>query len=163
MSNARDAEGCSLPDAERLGWFGKFLRSTRLDELPELINVLRDEMSIVGPRPLLTEYLPRYSAEQMRRHDVLPGITVSSEPFMGNVEAAQSGARIIEREPTTVLVTRGGNAVGQPLIKAARSMALPCRIVDTDCDKLPVEKSEAQGIQIHGVEIRRGRSNSAHE
>ena len=57
---------------------------------------------------------------------------------------------MIEREPTTVLVTRGGNAVGQPLIKTARSMALPCRIVDTDCDKLPVEKSEAQGIQIHG-------------
>ena len=60
---------------ERLGWFGRFLRSTSLDELPELINVLRGEMSLVGPRPLLMEYLPRYSAEQMRRHDVLPGIT----------------------------------------------------------------------------------------
>ena len=75
MSDARDAAGCFLPDAERLGWFGRFLRSTSLDELPELINVLRGEMSIVGPRPLLMEYLPRYSAEQMRRHDVLPGIT----------------------------------------------------------------------------------------
>ena len=64
-----------LPDAERLGWFGRFLRSTSLDELPELINVLHGEMSIVGPRPLLMEYLPRYSAEQMRRHDMLPGIT----------------------------------------------------------------------------------------
>ena len=75
MSDARDAAGGLLPDAERLGWFGKLLRSTSLDELPELINVLRGEMSIVGPRPLLMEYLPRYSAEQMRRHDVLPGIT----------------------------------------------------------------------------------------
>ena len=75
MSDARDAAGCFLPDAERLGWFGRFLRSTSLDELPELINVLHGEMSIVGPRPLLMEYLPRYSAEQMRRHDVLPGIT----------------------------------------------------------------------------------------
>ena len=145
MSNARDAAGDLLPDAERLGWFGRFLRSTSLDELPELINVLRREMSIVGPRPLLMEYLPRYSAEQMRRHDVLPGITgfaqingrnaaswprkfeldvwyvdhrsmwldlkiiattawkvlkrdginqseeVTSEPFMGNADAAQSG------------------------------------------------------------------------
>src|SRR5436190_1470088 len=75
MSDARDATGCFLPDAQRLGWFGRFLRSTSLDELPELINVLRGEMSLVGPRPLLMEYLPRYSAEQMRRHDVLPGIT----------------------------------------------------------------------------------------
>ena len=75
MSNARDAAGVLLPDVERLGWFCKFLRSTSLDELPELINVLCGEMSIVGPRPLLMEYLPRYSAEQMRRHDVLPGIT----------------------------------------------------------------------------------------
>jgi lipopolysaccharide/colanic/teichoic acid biosynthesis glycosyltransferase len=145
MSNARNAEGRFSPDAERLDWFGRFLRSTSLDELPELINVLRGEMSLVGPRPLLMEYLPRYSAEQMRRHDVLPGITgfaqingrnaaswprkfeldvwyvdhwsmwldlkiiavtvwkvlqrdginlshrVSSEPFMGNAEAAQSG------------------------------------------------------------------------
>jgi carbamoyl-phosphate synthase large subunit len=75
MSDARDAAGCFLPDSERLGRFGRFLRSTSLDELPELINVLRGEMSLVGPRPLLMEYLPRYSAEQMRRHDVLPGIT----------------------------------------------------------------------------------------
>jgi carbamoyl-phosphate synthase large subunit len=75
MSDARNATGRFLSDAERLGWFGRFLRSTSLDELPELINVLRGEMSIVGPRPLMMEYLPRYSAEQMRRHDVLPGIT----------------------------------------------------------------------------------------
>jgi sugar transferase EpsL len=75
MSDARDAEGRLLPDAERLPPFGKFLRSTSLDELPELFNVLRGEMSLVGPRPLLMQYLPRYTPEQMRRHEVLPGIT----------------------------------------------------------------------------------------
>ena len=75
MTDARDAAGRLLPDAERLTPFGKFLRSTSLDELPELLNVLRGEMSLVGPRPLLMDYLPLYSAAQMRRHDVLPGIT----------------------------------------------------------------------------------------
>jgi lipopolysaccharide/colanic/teichoic acid biosynthesis glycosyltransferase len=204
MTDARDAAGALLPDRERLGRVGKFLRITSLDELPELINVLRGEMSIVGPRPLLMEYLPRYSSEQMRRHDVLPGITglaqingrnaaswarkfgldvwyvdhwsmwldlkiiavtvwkvlkreginlshhVSSEPFMGNAEAAKNDAPMIEREPTTVLVTGAGNTVGQPPVKAARPIALPCRIVDTGCDKLPVEKSEAKVIQMHG-------------
>ena len=213
MSNAWDAAGGLLPDAERLGWFGKFLRSTSFDELPELINVLRGEMSIVGPRPLLMEYLPRYSAEQMRRHDVLPGITrlaqingrnkaswprkleldvwyvdhrsmwldlkiiaatvwkvlqrdgsiyrtasrenrswarQAGSETEGYAEAAQSSALMIERKPTTVLVIGDENTVGQPLIKAARPMALPCRIVDTDCDKLPVENSEAKVIQMRG-------------
>ena len=75
MSDARDAQGNLLPDAERLTRLGRFLRSTSLDELPELFNVLRGEMSLVGPRPLLMQYLGRYSPEQMRRHDVLPGIT----------------------------------------------------------------------------------------
>ncbi len=75
MTDARDAHGKLLPDGERLTPFGHFLRSTSLDELPEMINVLRGEMSLVGPRPLLMCYLPRYTPEQMRRHDVLPGIT----------------------------------------------------------------------------------------
>jgi sugar transferase EpsL len=75
MTDARDAAGELLPDAERLTRFGRWLRSTSLDELPELINVLRGEMSLVGPRPLLLEYLPHYSAEQARRHEVRPGIT----------------------------------------------------------------------------------------
>ena len=75
MRNARDTLGNLLPDAERLTPFGRFLRQTSLDELPELINVLRGEMSLVGPRPLLMEYLDRYTPDQMRRHDVLPGIT----------------------------------------------------------------------------------------
>jgi lipopolysaccharide/colanic/teichoic acid biosynthesis glycosyltransferase len=75
MSNARDEAGDLLPDAVRLTRFGRFLRSTSLDELPELINVLKGEMSLVGPRPLLMEYLPRYTPEQARRHDVKPGIT----------------------------------------------------------------------------------------
>jgi len=75
MSNKRGAAGELLPDAQRLGPVGRWLRSTSLDELPELINVLRGDMSLVGPRPLLMEYLPLYSADQFRRHDVRPGIT----------------------------------------------------------------------------------------
>ena len=75
MIDARDSQGNLLPDKERLTAFGRLLRSTSLDELPELINVLRGEMSLVGPRPLLHQYLPHYSRETSRRHDVLPGIT----------------------------------------------------------------------------------------
>jgi lipopolysaccharide/colanic/teichoic acid biosynthesis glycosyltransferase len=75
MTDERDARGTLLPDAQRLTPFGRFLRSSSLDELPELWNVLRGEMSLVGPRPLLMEYLPLYSSEQARRHEVRPGIT----------------------------------------------------------------------------------------
>jgi lipopolysaccharide/colanic/teichoic acid biosynthesis glycosyltransferase len=75
MSNARDASGRLLSDEERLTRVGRFIRETSLDELPQLINVLRGDMSLVGPRPLLMQYLARYSPEQARRHDVLPGIT----------------------------------------------------------------------------------------
>lgn len=75
MTNARDAQGKLLPDDQRLPPFGQWLRSTSLDELPELINVLRGEMSLVGPRPLLMRYLERYNPEQRRRHEVKPGIT----------------------------------------------------------------------------------------
>lgn len=75
MTDARDAAGQLLPDAERLTPFGRLLRSTSLDELPELLNVLKGEMSLVGPRPLLVQYLPRYSSEQRRRHEVPPGLT----------------------------------------------------------------------------------------
>jgi sugar transferase EpsL len=75
MNQARDAQGSLLPDAQRLARFGRFLRSTSLDKLPELFNVLRGDMSLVGPRPLLMEYLPRYTLEQARRHEVKPGIT----------------------------------------------------------------------------------------
>lgn len=75
MTDARDAQGNLLPDDKRLTAFGKFLRSSSLDELPELLNVLKGEMSLVGPRPLLMQYLERYTPEQMHRHDVRPGIT----------------------------------------------------------------------------------------
>lgn len=75
MRDAQDSEGRPLPDAERMTPFGRFLRSTSLDELPELWNVFKGDMSLVGPRPLLKEYLPLYSPEQARRHDVRPGIT----------------------------------------------------------------------------------------
>ncbi len=75
MRNVIDVSGRPLPDSERMTPFGTFLRSSSLDELPELWNVLKGDMSLVGPRPLLTEYLPLYSAEQGRRHEVRPGVT----------------------------------------------------------------------------------------
>ena len=75
MTDARGSDGHLLPDAKRLTSFGRFLRASSLDELPELWNVLKGDMSLVGPRPLLMEYLPLYSPEQARRHDVRPGIT----------------------------------------------------------------------------------------
>lgn len=75
MTDERDAEGNLLPDADRLTKVGRFVRSTSIDELPQLINVLKGDMSLIGPRPLLPQYLPLYSKEQARRHEVRPGIT----------------------------------------------------------------------------------------
>lgn len=75
MTDERDVEGNLLPDAQRLTRVGKFVRSTSIDELPQLINVLKGDMALIGPRPLLPRYLPLYSEEQMRRHDVRPGIS----------------------------------------------------------------------------------------
>jgi lipopolysaccharide/colanic/teichoic acid biosynthesis glycosyltransferase len=75
MTDATDADGNTLPDEVRLTSFGRKLRSTSLDELPELFNILKGDMSLVGPRPLLVKYLPRYSPEQARRHNVRPGLT----------------------------------------------------------------------------------------
>lgn len=75
MTDERDANGKLLPDAQRLTKVGRFVRSTSIDELPQLINVLKGDMALIGPRPLLVQYLPLYSKEQARRHDVRPGIT----------------------------------------------------------------------------------------
>ena len=79
MTNERDENGNLLPDDIRLNKFGKFLRGTSLDELPELLNILKGDMSIVGPRPLLVKYLPLYNDEQRRRHDVRPGLTGNAQ------------------------------------------------------------------------------------
>ena len=75
MTDERDADGHLLPDAQRLTKVGKFIRSTSIDELPQLVNVLKGDMALIGPRPLLVQYLPLYSPEQARRHEVRPGIT----------------------------------------------------------------------------------------
>ena len=75
MTNAKDAQGNLLPDDVRLTKYGKFLRSMSLDELPELFNILKGDMAVIGPRPLLVEYLPRYNSEQKHRHDVRPGLS----------------------------------------------------------------------------------------
>lgn len=84
MDNRRDQDGNFLPDEVRLNKYGRFLRSTSLDELPELFNILMGDMSIVGPRPLLVKYLPRYSAEQRRRHEVRPGLTGYAQAYGRN-------------------------------------------------------------------------------
>lgn len=75
MTNAKDKDGNLLPDADRLTRYGKFLRNTSLDELPELFNILKGDMSVIGPRPLLVQYLPYYNEEERHRHDVRPGLT----------------------------------------------------------------------------------------
>ena len=84
MTNAKDKDGNLLPDEKRLTAYGKFLRSTSIDELPELFNILIGDMSIVGPRPLLVAYLPRYSPGQRRRHDVRPGLTGYAQAYGRN-------------------------------------------------------------------------------
>ncbi len=128
MTDARDPAGHLLPDAVRLTPFGKFLRSTSLDELPELLNVLRGDMSLVGPRPLLVHYLPRYSPRQARCHEVRPGITGWAqvkgrnalswdEKFEWDVRYVESGSlgldvKILLLTVKTVFVREGISAHG---------------------------------------------------
>ncbi len=84
MDNRKDKDGNLLPDEVRLNRYGRILRTTSLDELPELLNILKGDMSIVGPRPLLVRYLPRYTQEQRRRHDVRPGLTGYAQAYGRN-------------------------------------------------------------------------------
>jgi sugar transferase EpsL len=129
MTDEKDAAGNLLPDQQRLSRFGQWLRASSLDELPELICVLRGEMSLVGPRPLLIEYLPRYDVRQARRHDVLPGLTGLAqvrgrnelsweEKFEWDVQYVERrnfwlDLKILARTFELVLVRRGISARGQ--------------------------------------------------
>jgi len=127
MTDARDADGRLAADSVRLTSLGSFLRATSLDELPELVNVVRGDMSLVGPRPLLTEYLTRYSREQSRRHDVRPGVTglaqvngrnalTWDEKFAFDVEYVQRHSAVLDVKillrTVRLVVTRRG--VNQP-------------------------------------------------
>lgn len=128
MRHATDDQGRLLPDEERLAGFGAFLRASSLDELPQLWNVLKGDMSLVGPRPLLMQYLERYSPEQHRRHDVLPGITGLtqvngrnalswSEKFQHDVWYADNwslalDAKILAKTLTSVLGRKGISQAG---------------------------------------------------
>jgi sugar transferase EpsL len=143
MTDERDAFGAPLPDADRLTRFGRFLRRTSLDELPELVNVLRGEMSLVGPRPLPMEYLSLYSPEQRRRHEVRPGITGWAQVNGRNavtwderfrldawyVDHRSLGLdlRILAKTVSTVLHGRGVAAPGVATIEPFRGKAAPTR------------------------------------
>ncbi len=128
MRDAKDANGASLSDRERLTRLGRFLRKTSLDELPEFANIVRGQMSFVGPRPLLVEYLPLYSSEQARRHEVRPGLTglaqvvgrnslTWDQKFALDVQYVDNWSlwldvRILWRTLSMVLTGRGVNAEG---------------------------------------------------
>lgn len=136
MTDARDAQGNLLPDSQRLTRFGKLLRATSLDELPELWNILRGDMSIVGPRPLLMQYLELYSAEEMRRHEVRPGLTglaqVSGrnlltwpEKFAADIEYVDNcrfslDLKIIVRTVVGILTGHGISAAGEATMPVFR-------------------------------------------
>jgi lipopolysaccharide/colanic/teichoic acid biosynthesis glycosyltransferase len=130
MSDRRDAARTLLPDADRLTRLGRFLRSTSLDELPELINVVRGDMSLVGPRPLLMEYLPLYTAEQARRHEVRPGITgwaqVNGRNALTWTEKFQYDTWYVDHRSTRLDLRILGRTIGQVLTR--RGIAAPCSV-----------------------------------
>lgn len=133
MRNAVDAAGRPLPDEARLTRFGRWLRSMSLDELPELFNVLRGEMSLVGPRPLLVEYLPRYSPRQARRHEVRPGITGLAQVMGRNALSWDAkfewDVRYVERRSLwldmRILVLTVGTVVAREGISATGAATMP--------------------------------------
>ena len=134
MRNALDRNARPLPDSDRLTAIGRFLRASSLDELPQLLNVLRGDMSLVGPRPLLVEYLPRYSAQQARRHEVKPGITglaqvegrngltwpekFQLDVFYVDHQSLALDMKILARTVAAVLLRQGISAAGSATMPA---------------------------------------------
>ena len=155
MRDASDAQGNPLPDAERMTALGRWLRRLSIDELPQLLNVLRGEMSIVGPRPLLMQYLPLYSPRQARRHEVLPGITgwaqVNGRNALSWPERLELDVWYVEhrsfrldcyilwRSLASVASGRGVSADGQATVQAFRGEQLPAATAPErrDTDGIP--------------------------
>lgn len=133
MRAAVDSSGRPLPDAERLTSFGRWLRASSLDEVPELINVLRGEMSLVGPRPLLVEYLERYDARQARRHEVRPGLTglaqINGRNSLSWQEKFEWDVRYVERRSfwldLSILARTAMTVIGGQGISAAGEATMP--------------------------------------
>ncbi|GJG94635.1 sugar transferase [Cupriavidus pauculus] len=164
MTDARGPDGELLPDPERLTRFGAFLRSTSLDELPELWNVLKGDMSLVGPRPLLMEYLPRYSPEQMRRHLVRPGITGLAQISGRNTISWEEKFRldvwyvdhvsvwldivILWKTVIKVVAREGISAVGE--FSAPRFMGSKRSVADPDAARAPETGGDRRDVQVSG-------------
>lgn len=120
MRNATDPSGALLPDDQRLTAFGRFLRASSLDELPELVNILRGDMSLVGPRPLLLEYLPYYNQQQKTRHDVRPGLTGWAQVHGRNATSWEERLRLDAEYVKRVSLLLDAEIIGKTILMVVR-------------------------------------------
>jgi len=173
MTEAKDAQGNLLPDAQRLTGLGRFLRSSSLDELPELWNVLRGDMSLVGPRPLLMEYLQRYTPEQARRHEVRPGITgwaqihgrnavdwerrLALDVWYVDHASAWLDLRILLRTFVQVLQRKGITAPGYATMPEFRGHQQDARLMEVPAVASQTESDTGTSLR-HGAEEGAGRA-----
>ena len=131
MSNAKDKDGNLLPDKDRLNRYGRFLRSTSLDELPELVNIVKGDMAIVGPRPLLVKYLPYYSEEQRHRHDVRPGLTGYAQVHGRNGISWEEKFRLDVEYTKNVTFSEDVKIIFMTVVKVVRREGISSKTSDT--------------------------------